>query len=401
MSEHSRLLITDVRLPFGDAESLDLLIEGERIARIEPSIEAGPNDRVERANGRLALPGFVDAHCHLDKTLVGRPWHSHRAGNSVAERVRIDHELRRGLGMPSVHNTTALVEQIIRSGTTSVRTHTEIDTEVGLAGVEVVSAVAERFRGDITIQQVAFPQSGMLADAAVEGLLSEAIDRGVRVIGGLDPAGAERDPVGHLNRIFALAVAKDCEIDLHLHDPGELGAWELDLISERTRVEGLSGRVNVSHAIALGQVDAGRQARLAEAMAAAGVSMTTCVAHNDPPPPVELLFDSGVLLTAGNDSIRNTWSPFGTGDMLERAWILAVRCGLRTDEQLQLALTIASAHGSALVRGEGTSALEVGSIADLVLVDALNVGDALARRPARDLVVHRGRVSARATPEAA
>src|SRR5690606_11935474 len=106
-------------------------------------------------DGRLALPGFVDAHCHLDKTLVGQPWHSHRAGGSVADRVRIDRELRRGLGMPSVENTTALVEQIIANGTTSVRSHTEIDSEVGLAGVEVISEVAERFRDDITIQQVA------------------------------------------------------------------------------------------------------------------------------------------------------------------------------------------------------------------------------------------------------
>lgn len=395
MTQNGRLILKDVRLPGNDRHNHDLLIEHERISRIEPHIEAAPGDRVEQAHGLLALPGLVDAHCHLDKTLIGRPWHSHVPGNSVADRVRIDHELRLGLGMPSVENSSALVEQMIAHGTTAVRSHTEIDSEVGLAGVEVVKSVADRYRKSISIEQVAFPQSGILRNPAVEALLAGAIELGVRVIGGIDPAGVDRDPVEHLNRVFSLAVKTGCSVDIHLHDPGELGAWELELICERTRVEGLADRVNVSHGIALGQVDAARQVRLADSMASAGVSLTTCIAHNDPPPPVALLVDAGVLVSAGNDSIRNTWSPFGTGDMLERAWLLAIRCGLRTDEQLRLALDIASRNGSQLVGGDRSSALETGSFADLYLVDAVNVGDALARRPPRQLVMHRGTVSAR------
>jgi predicted amidohydrolase YtcJ len=35
----------------------------------------------------LALPGFVDGHMHLDKTLLGLPWRPHVPGGSVRERV--------------------------------------------------------------------------------------------------------------------------------------------------------------------------------------------------------------------------------------------------------------------------------------------------------------------------
>lgn len=390
MLPHHRTLLKDVRLPSLDGVARDLLIIDSTIAEIGVGIEAQPGDRVEFGGGALVLPGLVDAHCHIDKTLVGRPWHSHVSGKSVADRVRVDHELRRSLGMPSVENTTALVQQIIANGTTAVRTHTEIDSEVGLAGVHAVLTVAQNFERHLTIEQVAFPQSGVLHEPGVEELLTEAAALGARVIGGIDPAGADGDPVEHLNRVFRLATATGCGIDIHLHDPGELGAWELQLICERTRVEGLSGRVNISHALALGQVSDVRQGELVDSLASSGVSITTCIAHNDVPPPVRRLVEAGVLLSAGNDSIRNTWSPLGTGDMLERAWLLALRCGLRTDEDLQLALDIVSNNGHRLLDGSRPLGLEVGADADLFLVDAMNIGDAIARRPPRSLVMHRG-----------
>lgn len=391
----SRMLVKGVRLAGGDGAARDVLIEGTRITHIEETIEAQPGDEVVSGDGALALPGFADAHCHLDKTLVGRPWHSHVPGAGVPDRVRIDHELRRGLGMPSVENSSALVRQIIDNGTTAVRTHTEIDSEVKLAGVEVINEVAAKFADQLTIQQVAFPQSGILREPGVDALLAEAVDMGARVIGGIDPAGAERDPVEHLDRVFGLAVRTGAAIDIHLHDRGDLGAWELDLICERTRVEGLEGKVNISHAIALGDVDERRQEQLISLMGSSGVSMTTCIAHNDPPPPVKKLVAGGVLLSAGNDSIRNTWSPFGTGDMLERAWLLAVRTGLRTDTDLALALDIASRHGHRLIDPESNVGLEVGATADLVLVSAENASDAIARRPHRMAVIRHGKVTAR------
>lgn len=394
MSAKNRMLVKNVRLAESPDTAHDILIEDSRIVQIGVGLEAGSGAHVESGNGALALPGLVDAHCHLDKTLVGQPWHSHVPGSTVADRVRIDHELRRELGMPSIKNTSALVENIIAQGTTAVRTHTEIDSEVGLAGIEVINEVASRFSDSITIEQVAFPQSGILREPGIDSLLSEAVSLGAKIIGGIDPAGAERDPVGHLDRVFGLAVSTGASVDIHLHDPGDLGAWELDLICERTRVEGYSGKVNVSHAIALGQIDDKRQGQLIETMASSGVSMTTCILHNDPPPPVKRLVEGGVLLTAGNDSIRNTWSPFGTGDMLERAWLLAVRTGMRTDAHLKLILDIVSKNGHQLIDSERGPALEVGSIADFFLVDALNVGDAIARRPARTLVIRHGQISA-------
>ena len=51
---------------------MDIHIKGDRIAKISPTEEAaGPaGAEVIEVGGRLVIPGFVDAHMHLDKGMV-------------------------------------------------------------------------------------------------------------------------------------------------------------------------------------------------------------------------------------------------------------------------------------------------------------------------------------------
>ena len=56
----------------------------------------------------------------------------------------------------------------------------------------------------------------------------------------------DRDPVRHLDTVFAIADRYGVEVDIHLHEPGTLGAFAVELIAERTKVLGLQGRVTIS-----------------------------------------------------------------------------------------------------------------------------------------------------------
>jgi hypothetical protein len=105
------------------------------------------------------------------------------------------------------------------------------------------------------VEQVAFPQHGLLINPGTAELLEEALVRGVEAIGGIDPAGMDGDPVRHLDIVFELAARHGAGVDLHLHDAGSLGVWELELIADRTRDAGLGGRVTVSHAYGFCQAD--------------------------------------------------------------------------------------------------------------------------------------------------
>jgi cytosine/creatinine deaminase len=248
--------------PWGLDAPADVLIREGVIERIGPDLWADPAAEVVNVPGRLLLPGLIDAHCHVDKTLFGGRWVPHSAGPALADRIAEERRRRAELGLPNVEHMTALLERMVASGTTYVRTHTDVVTDHGLAGVEAVWAAQERLGGRVTIEQVAFPQYGVLADPGTAELLDEALRNGVEVIGGIDPAGADHDPVRHLDVVFGLAERHGAGIDIHLHDGGSLGTWQLELIVERAKATGLGGRVAVSHAYGLAQADQATQDRL-------------------------------------------------------------------------------------------------------------------------------------------
>src|SRR5215218_2292539 len=143
------------------------------------------------ATGRMLLPGLVDAHCHLDKTLYGGPWVPHSAGDSLEDRIANDRNRRAELGIPSVDRIAALLERMVASGTTHVRSHTDVDPEVELRGVEAVREAVRRLDGRIAVEQVAFPQHGLLTNPGTAELLDQALRDGVETIGGIDPAGMD------------------------------------------------------------------------------------------------------------------------------------------------------------------------------------------------------------------
>jgi cytosine deaminase len=371
----------------------DILVRAGVIERIGAGIEA-PGAEVIEVSGRLVLPGLVESHCHLDKTLYGRDWLPHPAGDALADRIATERRVRGPLGVPDVDAITSLLERMVAAGTSYVRSHTDIDPALGLSGVEAVNSAVSRLDGRVTVEQVAFPQYGILTNPGTAELLEEALAGGVNTIGGIDPAGIDGDPVRHLDVVFGLAERHGAGIDIHLHDGGTLGTWQLELIAERTVATGLGGRVAVSHAYGLGQAGEADQERLAARLAEAGVAVVTGAVYSFPVPPVKRLRAAGVTVACGHDGIRDLWGPYGSGDMLERAMHLAYRSTFRRDEDIELALDAAT-HGGARLLRLPAYGLTVGAPADLVVVDAAMPAEAVVTRPVRELVLKGGRVVAR------
>jgi cytosine deaminase len=379
--------------PWGYDVAADILVRDGKISQIEPAVDVTDAEVVD-VTGRLVLPGLVDAHCHLDKTLYGGPWVPHSAGDALADRISNDRSRRRELGIPDVDHVTALLERMAAAGTSYVRTHTDVDPDVGLRGIETVRTAAEPMSGRVTVEQVAFPQHGLLTNPGTAELLEEALKSGVETIGGLDPASSDRDPVRNLDTTFTLAERYGAGIDIHLHDGGTLGAWEIELIADRTQVTGLQGRVAISHAYALGQIDEAYQARLLAQLAEAGVTLVTAAAYSFPVIPIKKALAAGVNVACGHDGIRDLWGPYGSGDMLERAMFVAYRSTFRRDDDIEVALDAAT-YGGSRALGLKSYGLTVGAPADLVVVSARTPAEAVVARPTRELVLKTGRIVAR------
>jgi cytosine deaminase len=378
-----------------DGRRADLRLAAGRIAEIAaPGLHAREGEERIDLAGALLVAAFVDGHIHLDKTLLGRPFQPHLRGETVAERIAREKEMRRDLAHPVEERARHLIRQVVGYGTAAVRSHVDIDSEVRLSGLHALIGAREAAQDLIDIQIVAFPQSGIMVDPGVEDLLDQAIRDGADLVGGLDPAGIDDDVNGHLDAIFSIAERHGVGLDIHLHDPGPLGCFELRQIATRAAALGLEGRVAVSHAFALGDVDEKEFGRTAEALARADVAIMTNGPGPVPMPPIKRLLAAGVRVFAGSDNIRDAWSPYGNGDMLERAMLIGYRQGFLSDADLSLAFDLATT-ASAHVLGRADYGVKIGAAADLVAIPAASIPEAVAAHPPRALVMKRGRVVAR------
>jgi len=108
-----------------------------------------------------------------------------------------------------------------------------------------------------------------------------------------------------------------------------------------------------------------------------------------PMPPVKRLQAAGVRVFCGSDNIRDAWSPFGNGDLIERAGIICDRQDFRADDDLERAFALVTeASGAVLGRAEP---LSIGTPADFILVDCGSIAETLAERPVARTVFKAGR----------
>ena len=387
-------LLTNCRL--ADGRLVDIGIAGGHIATVgEGAAPALPNSvPMLDIGGDLVLPGLVDGHMHLDKTLTGLPWMDHAAGPTRLSRIESDKTILPYLPLSTEERAGNLIRDCIARGTTHLRTHVDIDLESRLAKLDGVLAARERYGDRATVQIVAFPQSGVMRCPGVLELLDAAVRNGADLVGGIDPLEIDRDPKGQLDGIFAIASRHSVGLDIHLHEPGEMGLFNVQEICARTKALGLAGKVTISHGFCLGDVAERKAAIAAEAMAAAGVALVTHGAGGLTLPPIEMLRAAGVLVFAGNDDIRDTWSPYGTGDLLERAAIIGWKADFRRDDQVEIAFDLISAAGARAL-GIADYGIKTGAAANLFTIAASCVAEAVATHPPRKLVMFDGKIVAR------
>ncbi len=401
------MLITNVR-PWGTA-AVDLLIENGLIAAVTPHVptssgQSAPDADAEVVDGRgrLVVPSFSDVHVHLDSTRIGLPFREHTGAPGVWGMMLNDRNNWRTAEIGIEERVAGTLERMIARGTTRVRSYAQVDVDCKLEKFDAVMAAKQKFAGHADVQIMTFPQAGILREAGTVELLEESLKQGADVMGGIDPSQLDRDPVKHLDIVFGLAEKYQVEIDIHLHEPGELGVFSTELVLERTRALGMQGKVTMSHAYELGSVSEVVSRRLIEQFAELDVSMATVAPSADNQLSLVALTEAGVRVGLGEDGQRDYWSPYGNCDMLDRTWQLAFTNNFRRDELIEHALAVATMGGASIMNHEvprlsgvgDRPGLSVGDRADLLLVDGETVTSAVMDRGADRTVLHDGRVVA-------
>ena len=379
-----------------DGTLADLSVSNGRFSAIT---SAGDGARAASAvdlDGWLVVPAFVEGHVHLDTSFYGDAWRPHMpCANGFDVRERVAFQARNlAAAAPMAERARNQLELCLGNGSLSMRSHVMVSADVGLKHVECILAVREEHRDWIDIQLVAFPQSGILSSPGTSELMDEALKMGCDLVGGLDPASFDGDVKGHLDAVFGLAEKHGAGIDIHLHDGGSLGLFEIGEIVARTKASGMRGKVVVSHAYALGEVEPDALARAADGLAAASVAIMTNAPGSHAFPPVAALCAAGVTVFGGSDNIRDSWWPYGDGDMLNRANMIGYRSGFYEDRELEDAFDVVTHAGATALGLEGYGLVR-GARADFVALKAAHVPEAVVAVPRERAVYRAGRLVAR------
>ncbi len=386
-------LLTNARLPDG-RQGVTIAINDARITAILPPGAPRPEaGAVHDAGGDLVLPALTDGHMHLDKTFFGLPWMPHRAQASRMSRIETDQVTLPALPLSTAARAGELIRRCVARGTGHIRTHVDITPTFKLTALEGLLAAREAHAHLASIQIVAFPQAGVMRAPGVAALLEDAVRAGADLVGGIDPSEVDRDARGQLDTIFGIAERHGVGIDIHLHEPGELGLYGVQEICARTRAQGMQGQVTISHAFGLGALPESKQKAAAEMMAESGVALASHGAGGATLPPLFALAEAGVRVFCGNDDVRDSWSPYGNGDMLERAAVIGWRVDVRHDPLLEQLFAMCSSVGAEVIGITGHGLAE-GKNASFFTIPAETIGEAIGQHPPRRLVFFRGRLVA-------
>lgn len=369
------------------ATPVDIGVKGGRIAAIEPRLAC---EGVEiDVGGRLALPGFVDTHIHLDKAcLLERCGHIH---GTLGDAIRAVSAMKRNFGIDDVYARGARVlERAILHGTTRMRTHVEIDPRIGLRSFEAVKALKRDYAWAIDLSVCVFPQEGLTNDPGAEELLVQALRDGAEAIGGCPYT--DTDPNAHLARIFDLAQQFDLDVDLHLDFDLDPSWSHLDEVCRQTEQRNYGGRVAIGHATKLSALPPERLKATTAQLARTGIAVTVLPAtdlylmgrdasHNAPRglTLAHKLVECGVLCSVATNNVLNPFTPFGDASLLRMANFYANVAHASVGE-FDTCLDLVTELPARLMNLDDYG-IKVGNPADLVVLDIRDSRFAIAELP--------------------
>ena len=154
----------------------------------------------------------------------------------------------------------------------------------------------------------------------------------------------------------------------------------------------LKGRAFVSHAFALSRLDKAETEKISARLAEAGVGIVSSVPFGTMIMPIPTLWKYGVEVLVGNDNIQDHWNTFGSGNMLQKANLIAQLYGYGTEFGLSRTLAFATRYRLSLDNNGNQEWPKAGDEASMVFVDASCSAEAVSRISTVSSLVHKGNI---------
>jgi len=393
----------------GQEQPVDIAIDGEKISAVGSNLPAKGAKNIDAA-GSLVLPGFFNLHYHADKCLLGEIMRPNVSG-TLPEAIEITNDFKRNYDPAEVAaRAVRTIETGVKNGTTFFRLFCDVGTIGGLRAARGLLLTREKMKKHCRIQVVAFPQEGIVRDPGAAELMEEAIKEGCDVVGGLPwYEYSDEEARQHIDICFDLAKKHDLDIHMLVDDTDDANSRSLEYLALKTMREGFNGRVAASHCGAMAGYNDVYAAKVVDMVATAGVTISVnahinlvCSARLDHEPRrrgiarVKELLARGANVVTSQDDVNDPYYPFGKPDPLECAAMMAHVAQLTLPHELESVVDMITVNSARAARVSDYG-LAAGMRADLVVVGAPSVHEALRTQPPRRHVFKDGQEVARST----
>ena len=368
-----------------DSPLMDIAIQGEAIAAVAPHLEA--EGKEWSVGGRLVSPGLIETHIHLDKSrIMDRCSAAPDRGTDHMARVAA---VKPGFTQEDVYaRAQATVEECVVNGASHMRTHVELDPNVGQRGFEALKQLAADYRWAIDIEICVFAQEGWTNAPETDANIVAALQNGATVVGGAP--GYDPDHGGQIRRIFELAREYDVDVDIHLDVGYTTDDMDIHLVCELTEQYGWGGRVAVGHGTKYASLPPAQLRDLGARLADTGVAVTVLPAtdlfvtgrHLDHD-VIRGVADANALLACGvncslsTNNVLNPFTPFGDCSLVRIANLYANVAQRGGQAELAECFEMLTHRSARLLRRDDYG-IEAGKPADLVVWNAHSGAEAVA-----------------------
>ena len=381
------LILRNVRVAGAapDAPMDDIGVEDGRIAAIGPEL-AAEGEELD-AGGGLVSPGLIETHIHLDKSrILDRSSPSPDRGMDHMKRVSA---VKPSFTVEDVYERArASLDTSLTNGVMAMRTHVEVDPNVGMKSFEALEQLARDYSWAIDLDLCVFLQEGWTDIPGGDANLVAGLDRGAQAIGGAPSY--DSNGAGQIDRIFQLAKEYDVDVDIHLDVGPSFDQLDIYQVCELTDKIGWGGRVAFGHGSKYAAMPPAELADLGKLLADTGVTVTVLPAtdlftqgrHLDHSvirgvADANALIGHGVNCCLSTNNILNPFTPFGDGSLVRIANMYANVAQRGTNEELAECFAMVTERPSRLL-GRDDYGVAVGNPADLVVWDAASAADVVA-----------------------
>lgn len=377
------LTLRNVTVGRNTGATVDIGISGGRIVELGAGLSAGDVDH--DCEGRLALPGFVETHIHLDKSCILDRCSS-KSGDlseAIAEVAQLKAEF---VEEDVAARASRTLGKCLVNGTMQMRTHVEVDPVVGLRGYMGTKKAISDHAWAMDIEVCIFPQDGLLNNPGTDELMVAALKDGATCVGAAPYT--DTDPHGQIDRIFEMAREFDVDIDMHLDFGSDASELDADYVCRKADEFGWGGRVAIGHVTKFASLAPDSFEVLSARLANSGIAVTVLPStdlflmnrdhtHNAPRgvTPVHTMLEHGVNCSLSTNNVLNPFTPFGDCSLVRMANLYANIAQVGKIDALADCFDMVSSRSAQLLNLKDYG-LEVGAPADIVIVD--NKSTALA-----------------------